>query len=262
MGQAINNKYTVVLTRASEELSSTAQPFIERGFNILNFPVIQIVPKVLSAEIRSALEELNNSSFNWIIFTSRNGVKVLSELQLLAGLKIDIPSATNICTVGPETSGQLRSIYKREVSLISQNEQAAGIAESFQSLQANRLKIFIPTPEKSSFDLPLALKALGHTIRAEVIYTTVRTEPDASAIIELSQLDASRCIFTFFSPSAFYALKDTVNQNSLLEKARLASIGPSTSSAIRSAGLEVFAESSDRSAAALAQAISDRLLHD
>ena len=62
----------IVVTRTREQASQLTRQLAELSADILEIPTIKIVPPDGKAGLADALLELN--SYNWIVFTSPNGV--------------------------------------------------------------------------------------------------------------------------------------------------------------------------------------------
>src|SRR5689334_7795811 len=96
----------IVATRAEGQTAQLVAMLREAGAVPIVFPTISIVPLDDYAELDAALQNLRG--YDWVIFTSINGVKnVLARMQAL-----DIsPNALNTChvaAVGPATEALLR----------------------------------------------------------------------------------------------------------------------------------------------------------
>src|SRR6185436_10834583 len=64
---------TIVITRALEQAAEFAHLLEEEGAEVVSFPTIQIVPPKTWEPVDKAIESL--SRFDWILFTSVNGVR-------------------------------------------------------------------------------------------------------------------------------------------------------------------------------------------
>ena len=67
----------IVVTRTREQASQLSRQLAELSAEVLEIPTIKIVPTDRKADLADALLELN--SYDWIVFTSPNGVTMFFE---------------------------------------------------------------------------------------------------------------------------------------------------------------------------------------
>ena len=72
------------------------------GADVLEMPAIQIVPPDDLQPLRDAIGEV--ASFDWIVFTSANGVAAFFDTLHEAGLDSRALAASKLCTIGPVTA--------------------------------------------------------------------------------------------------------------------------------------------------------------
>src|SRR5262249_51171114 len=94
----------VVVTRAREQASELKRLFEESGAQVVQFPTIEIVPPESWASLDRAVDE----EWDWLIFTSTNGVSALFE-RLFARRKDVRSMASKDAAVGEATSASLRA---------------------------------------------------------------------------------------------------------------------------------------------------------
>src|SRR4030067_124855 len=88
--------YRVLVTK---EHSEGFEPLEELGAELIEFPTIEIVPPRNFSELDSAIDKIE--TYNWLIFTSRNGVKD-SRSQGFKGMKFLLPKAEKTREIFPE----------------------------------------------------------------------------------------------------------------------------------------------------------------
>src|SRR3954453_14522172 len=106
---AIENKpllgKTVVVTRAQRQAGSLISQLEELGANALEFPVIKIVPPESFGPMDDAISRLN--SFDWIIFTSVNGIEYFWPRLEALGKTAAALENLKVCAIGPATAAAL-----------------------------------------------------------------------------------------------------------------------------------------------------------
>ena len=95
----------VVITRPEKQADDLAQLLIKEGANPIHFPTIKIVPPPNWRELDAAIKNLED--YDWLIFTSANGVAFFFER--LSAKKKDIRDlkGIKICCIGPATAQQV-----------------------------------------------------------------------------------------------------------------------------------------------------------
>ena len=77
---------------------------------VLEIPTIKIVPTDSHIELAEALLELN--SYDWLVFTSPNGVTAFFELFFKAFPDLRDLGAVRIAAVGPATAAKLKELHQ------------------------------------------------------------------------------------------------------------------------------------------------------
>lgn len=167
--------------------------------------------------------------FNWIVFTSRNGVRYFFEAIDRIGIDIRSMANTHIASVGKATSAELR-LHHLSADFESPTESAEGIVAFFdkeKNKTGNALSILLPRSAIGIESLPKSLKEMGHDVTEIALYTT-EANSGAKPIDDLSQFN--EIIFT--SPSCVSAFKKIYG--SLPEGIPLTAKGKTTLKELRS----------------------------
>jgi uroporphyrinogen III methyltransferase / synthase len=232
----------IVVTRAREQAGRLSQQLVELGAEVLEIPTIKVVPPDRKLDLVDALLELN--SYNWLVFTSPNGVtsffdyffKRFQDLRDIGGVRI--------AAIGPATATKLKELHL-QVDLMPDEalgSKIAGALNKYESVE--NLKICLLRAEVADPDLPKALQALGAIVDDIAVYkTVVETEDRTGDAAKLIAGGADWITFTSASTvEHFHARFDLPGFLKKYPQAKLASIGPETSKAIRSLGLEPTVE--------------------
>ncbi len=100
---------TIVLTRAKEQQIETRKMFEENGARVLDFPSIVIQSPDEWGPLDDALAELED--FNWLVFSSSNGVKAVeARLQIIGKSLATSPKTLKIAAVGRSTAKLLKDL--------------------------------------------------------------------------------------------------------------------------------------------------------
>ncbi len=239
----------IVVTRTREQASQLSKQLHDLGAEVLEIPTIKIVPP--SEELRQylidALLELN--SYNWLVFTSPNGVTAFFDLFFKRFQDLRDIGGARIAAIGPATAAKLKELHLL-VDLMPDEALASKIATAFDKFETvENLKICLLRAEVANPDLPKALEELGAIVDDVPVYKTVpETEDLNGAAAKLAEDGADWITFTSASTvEHFHARFDLPKLLKKFPQAQLVSIGPETSKAIRALGLEPTHEAKEHS---------------
>lgn len=240
----------IVVTRARAQASDLSLHLERLGAEVIQFPTILITDPEEPEPLRRAVREAG--AFDWIVFTSVNGVqRFWSELRA-AGEDTRKLAGVSLCAIGPATAAAIEAEGAR-ADLMPEEFIAEAVVEALVStgdLQGRR--ILLPRAEQARSILPERLREHG----AEVVEVTAyRTELDGSgapavrARLEAGEVD----LVTLTASSTARNFVSLVGTG--LGGAGVASIGPITSATARELGLPVDVEAAEHSIPGLVMAI-------
>jgi uroporphyrinogen III methyltransferase / synthase len=232
----------IVVTRTREQASQLSRQLAELSAEVLEIPTIKIVPTDRMADLADALLELN--SYDWIVFTSPNGVTMFFESFFKAFEDMRDIGGVRIAAIGPATAAKLRELHLK-VDLMPEEYLAVKIAGAFAKFETiENLKILLLRAQVATPELPAALEALGAIVDDVACYKTVpETEDLNDAAARLLEEGADWITFTSSSTvENFHVRFDLPVLLKKFPKTRLASIGPETTRALVALGLKPDAE--------------------
>ena len=248
----------VVVTRTREQASQLSRQLADLSAEVLEIPTIKIVPTDRKADLADALLELN--SYDWIVFTSPNGVTMFFESFFKAFEDMRDIGGVRIAAVGPATAAKLRELHLK-VDLMPEEYVAVKIAGAFAKFETiENLKILLLRAEVATPELPEALEALGAIVDDVACYKTVPETEDLNGASARLLEDGADWI-TFTSSSTVENFHARFDLPALLKKfpqIKLASIGPETTRALVSLGLKPDAEAKPHTIEGLVQALVSR----
>lgn len=229
---------TVVVTRAREQASDLVKALADLGANCLEFPTIQVMPPDSWMPLDAALDQL--PAYDWIIFTSVNGVKYFFERLFEGGRDVRALGHVRTAAIGPVTAQHLRR-YGLKSDILPESYRAESVVEAFRSESVAGKRILLPRAEEARAVLPDELTRMGALVDEVTVYCTRPVPGHGDALIRLlehRQVD----LVTFTSSSTvknFMALLPAERAGELLQDVTLASIGPVTSATASELGLQV-----------------------
>lgn len=221
----------IVVTRAQEQSADLVRLIEQRGGEAILCPTIQI------RRIGEPDLEMLRNSYDWVVFTSVNGVYSLQMALRAAGQDVRALGGARIAAIGPETARAAESIGLR-VDFIPSRFVAEQVAAEFPEPVAGK-RIFIPRAREAREHLPELWRSQGATVDVLPVYETVSDDRGAAALRE-RLLRGTVDTLTFTASStvrSFRKLFPAVN----LEGVSVACIGPITAETARAEGLQVDA---------------------
>lgn len=246
----------IVVTRAREQASDFKASLEALGAHCLEFPTIAMEPPPSWEALDQAVRKL--SEYDWIVFTSVNGVKFFMERLWTAGLDSRALKGCRVAAIGPKTAESLQN-YGLRPDLIPKEYRAESILEGLEKQDIKGCRFLMPRAMVARDILPETLRNWGAHVDVVPTYQTVLPAEKASEVIERLRAKTIHCV-TFTSSSTvtnFVQLFDSKELLPLMEQVCVASIGPVTAQTAASYGLKVNVMPSEYTIPALVRAIRD-----
>ena len=230
--QPLHNR-RVVITRARPQAPELARKLEELGAIPILFPTIQITAMPEPSNLDDAIRSLGR--YDWVIFTSVNGVAVFWERMDALAADVTIFDGVKVAAIGPATGDALadRGV---EPAFIPDEFVAERIAEGLGQVRGR--SILLPRAELARKTLAELLSNRGAEVNEIATYRTLPVEPAAEAVAQLE--DAH--VLTFTSSSTVRNFVDLVGGPAVAQRlaagAVVACIGPITADTAAAAGLE------------------------
>lgn len=222
-----------ISTRPEEQNRELKNLLEEEGATVFSMPTIDIKEEEWSAEKEQYL--LNISNFQWLIFTSANGVRYFFEKYQSIHKHQKLPSTLRIAVVGKKTAS-IVSEYGHEVDYVNRGNTGEELAkELFEIIRPNE-RILLALGDLARKSLEDGLKEKGDCTRIEVYKTVMPTIINEEAISKIVNNQYDSIIIA--SPSAFHNLMTILNDKVDRSSLRLTSIGSTTTSEVIAAGLK------------------------
>ncbi len=244
----------VVVTRAREQASELRRMFEQSGASVLEFPTIEIAPP-LSWD---SLDRVIEARYDWLIFTSTNGVNAYFDRLATKGGDARALAGIKVAAVGESTAAQLRS---RGIAPDLVPEKFLSIALLPHLAEDQRgIRTAVIRAEDGRDDLLDELRRRGGEVDLAVAYRTVAAAYDLEELRSLAGENAIDVItFTSASTADYFYGKLTDEERAAVNGgALIASIGPTTSEAVRRHGREPDIEAASATIQALHDAVVAR----
>lgn len=225
----------ILVTRSREQMSALTAKLEELGADCVEAPAIRIQPLDDYTACDTALKRLRE--YDWILFTSVNGVAKFFERLSLAGKDARALYANQVAAIGKATAKALAA-HGIAVDLLPEEFRAEGILTALAGKVSVGSKVLLPRAKEAREILPDQLREQGVLVDVVPVYETVCGDADAPAIVAALEQGAFSDV-TFTSSSTVRNLHKLLGKSGWekLQGVRVACIGPVTAKTCRELGL-------------------------
>jgi uroporphyrinogen-III synthase len=245
---------TILVTRARHQAGQLSEKLRALGAEVVEIPVIAIVPPESYADLDEALRNL--SQYQWLIVTSANGVEALRGRMGELGIGVASFGHLKLAAVGSATERTLQDLGLT-VAVTPQEYVAESLVEALGE-QVDGKRVLLARAALARDVIPDALRARGATVDVVEAYRTVIPAESVTAIRTLLGLggcapDAA----TFTSSSTVTHFLNLLREAGVEAQRgmRAVSIGPITSRTMRENGWEPAAEADPHDLPGLVEAV-------
>jgi uroporphyrinogen III methyltransferase/synthase len=240
----------IVVTRTRKQAGALSSQLRALGADVFEIPTIRIEPPTDLREFAELVQDAH--AYDWIVFTSPNGVDAFFEMFYKLYDDAREIGAAKIAAIGPATAQRVRD-FRLHVDLQPDEFVAEAVVRAFQEQgSVENLRILLARAERARDVLPRELSRLGAIVDQGFAY---RTEAETRDITGARRrlLEEGADLITFTSSSTvenFLALGLPWPTGM-----QVASIGPITSKTARDHGLTVDVEARRHDIEGLVEAI-------
>jgi uroporphyrinogen III methyltransferase/synthase len=224
----------VVVTRARAQASELSRQLDALGAEPIELPAIRIEPRIESEEVRRAVEALH--TYALVCLTSANGVDLLFEAMAAQGRDARALANASVAAIGAGTEAALAG-HGVIADIVPERFVAEELVEALRKLELEGKPVMVARAAEARELLPDALRKQGAEVDVVTLYETVAEDADPEALERAQDAD----FITFTSSSTVRNFLEA-SSNGIPDGAKVVSIGPITSEAIRAAGLSVDVE--------------------
>ncbi len=226
----------VLVTRSRSQASALSELLAREGAEPIEVPTIQVSPLEDYSGLDAAISSLH--SYSWVIFTSTNGVEAF--YARIETLRRDsrVFSGVRVGAIGPATAEALagRGVL---ADFVPSEYVSEAMVREMDALGLNGARVLLPRSDIGREELTRGLAELGAQVDEVPAYRTVVPEgsrKDARSLLEEGHPD----VVTFTSSSTVVNLLNLLDEDiSLLNRLKVACIGPITARTAQDAGLTV-----------------------
>ncbi len=243
----------VVVTRSREQASGLSALLAGEGARVIEFPTISVTGLDDYAPVREAACRLRE--YDWVVFTSANGVDFFwRELDSL-GLDSRAFAACRVAAIGPATAKRLAARGIRPdftpQAFVAESALAGLVAQGVSGRN-----ILIPRALNARDVLPQGLTDAGAHVHVLPVYATTPVNSGREKVLELLNQGGIQYV-TFSSSSTVTNFLKQIPADTLKKhpNLRFACIGPVTAKTLEEAGLTCHIQPEEFTIPALVKAL-------
>ncbi len=249
----------VLVTRAREQAAELSELLRQRGAEPVGLPTIQIQPPRDWTRVDAEIARL--SAYDWVVFTSVNGVRIWAERMAQHGADGNAWGTVKVAAIGPATARALTALGVN-VELVPSEYVAESLLEALLDRGVRDRRVLLPRAAEARKLLAIGLAQKGAQVEALDLYTTRGTGVDSARAMEL--LRAGKVdVATFTSSSTVRNFVDLMPDDAaaLLASTSVVCIGPVTGATARELGIRVDAEAAEHTIPGLVATV-ERIIRD
>lgn len=242
---------SVLVPRTRHQASELSDRLRALGAEPVEAPTIVISPTRDPEGLRLALAKVADGAYDWVVFTSANGVDAVWEQLKVLGLDARLFARARLAVVGPGTGEALAACGLR-ADLVPERYTTRGLADALVAA-SGPAQVLLPRADIATPTLTRALTEAGWDPVEVEAYRTVRAPGLPAGVAErLAAGDVD--VLAFASSSTVRNFVELLG-GPVDPRMRVASIGPVTSETCRELGLRVDAEADPHDLDGLVQAV-------
>jgi uroporphyrinogen III methyltransferase/synthase len=241
----------VAITRTRDQNSELRDKLETLGAEVLELPLIQISKEVDRQGFVEILTELGG--YDWIVFTSANGVRFFFEDFLKGFPDIRALGMLRFACVGKATAQEIER-YHIKVECMPDTATGASLADALIATESlDSAKVIVVTGNLNRDVLVRKLEAAGAIVDSLLLYKTEKTDLTSNPVADDFREKGVDAIL-FASSSAVQSFSEQSAELALSPAAKLpliGSIGPQTSETMKKVGMAMGFEAKKPSLDAL-----------
>ncbi|MEJ7872705.1 MAG: uroporphyrinogen-III synthase, partial [Rubrobacteraceae bacterium] len=225
------------------------------GAEVFEFPTIEIRSPEDFGPLDGAIRDLD--SFDWIVFTSVNGVEAFVGRLKYHGLDLRaVPRRAKVAAIGPATARRVEEAGLR-VDVTPEEYRAEALLSALSEASLVGKKILIPRAKVAREILPEKLREAGAEVIVPPAYESVPSDEGTERLRGLLESGEVDCV-TFTASSTvenFVRAFGGEEAGRLLSQVRVVCIGPITAETALNYGIKIDAEADEYTIPGLVEAV-------
>jgi len=229
----------IVVTRPADESDRSAASLEALGAEVLAAPTVAILPIAALGPLDRAIDRLG--SFDWLVFTSANGVRHFLDRLEARGRDLRALGPVRLAAIGPATAEALAR-YRLKADLVPDSYRSEALAEALAARVAGK-RVLLARADRGR---PILKDELERVAHVEQVAVYRNADVDALPPAVLARIEEGTVDWITLTSSAIaerlHALLPEAARLRVGREIRLATISPVTTAAVARLGWTVAAE--------------------
>ena len=245
---------TILVTRARDQAAPLSDALRAAGADPLELPTIRFADPADLAPLDDAIRGVAGARYDWVVFTSVNGVAQVLARAADLGVGAAALSHARVAAVGDTTADRLRSGGVR-VDLMPEQFDAEAVVAALVARGIAGRRVLYPRADIARGAIPTGLRTAGAVVDEVEAYRTL-PETIVDPTVRTRVIGGAVDIATFASGSSVRNLAALLGDDfGVLQQTEIACIGPATAAVAREFGLTVDVVANDATVPGLVAAL-------
>ncbi|MBA4186601.1 MAG: uroporphyrinogen-III C-methyltransferase [Planctomycetaceae bacterium] len=234
----------VLVTRPSHQALGMVRKLEHLGAVVSRFSAVEIREPADFAPVDRALDQLREGAWDWLVFTSANGVHALLRRLESRGDDLRILGRVKIATIGPKTAEALREYRLRANLVPATTYSSEGLADALVEHVVGK-RVLLARANRGRELLREELAKQAAEVEQVTVYDQVDTGAQNGTVLDALRRGEIRYITLPSSNIArvlLGAFDETIRNRVTRGEIQLVAISPETGNAVRQLGYPVAAE--------------------
>jgi uroporphyrinogen III methyltransferase/synthase len=231
----------VLVTRPRAQAADLMDRLIELGAVPFLLPTVEIREPTDWRPVDEALDHLH--TYNWLVFTSVNGVHGLMGRLRTRGGDARALTSTRLAAIGPKTAGALRQ-YELQPDLVPHKYRSEDLAAALKDEVKPGQRVLLARADRGRDVLRDELPRIAH-VEQIAVYSQVDAVESGAEVLEAfrrGEIDYVLLTSSNIARSLIDRLDESCRQQVITGRTRFVSISALTSAEVGRLGLPVAAE--------------------
>jgi uroporphyrinogen III methyltransferase/synthase len=236
----------VLVTRPAHQAADMVRKLEQLGAVVHRLPTVEIREPADFGPLDRALEQVRNGAWDWVVFTSANGVHALLRRLEAIGRDLRDLGRVRLAAIGPKTADALREYRLRADVVPDATFSSEGLVDALKPHVAGK-RVLLARANRGR-DLLRAELAHVATVEQVTVYDQVDAVSPAAAVLDALRRGEIRYVTlpsSRIAQNLLGAFDPTIRGRVERGEIRLVAISPETGRAVREAGYPVAAEATE-----------------
>jgi uroporphyrinogen III methyltransferase/synthase len=246
----------VLVTRPAHQAAGMVRRLEHLGAVVYQMPTVEIRPPADPAPLDRALAEVRDGAWDWVVFTSANGVHGFFRRLAENGRDLRDVGRVAFAAIGPRTADALRDYHLRADVVPADTFSSEGLATALVPHVAGR-RVLLARANRGRDLLRVELAKVA-TVEQVTVYDQADAAPPDPAVLDALRRGEVQYVTlpsTRIAQNLTAAFDETIAGRVIRGEVKLVAISPETGGAVRALGYPVAAEATTFTADGLIDAL-------